>query len=523
MKAISASSMRLLERRTIEESGFPSERLMRMAGALAASAVMKFIAELYDRNDGCDIKNLIILAGKGNNAGDAFFLARMLSSTSYNIFLYCTNPESDLTEDAATMFREIPEEIRSQVRYTLTNGDLDLPNSLIIDGLLGTGFRAPLREPYKEWIFLANNSGHPIISLDLPSGMEADTGKSDPFSIKADLTITFSNPKVGMLTKEGINRCGRIKVADIGIPPRYMEEIEEFIPVTLPEEMAFLFPREDFDTHKTKRGHTLILGGSRLYSGAPLLAGEGALRTGAGLVSCALPEGMHIYAPIPKALMVRHLPGKEGFFSRDSYGAMEDLVEKADSIVIGPGMGRDPASHPFLEKVLISGKKIVVDADALYFLAEDPDLLKKASSISTLFLTPHEGEAKRLEKALGLDETLSREARAVNLAKATNSLLVLKGARSVVAGPDGRYAVNLSGTNALATAGSGDVLAGILGAMLAGNKDADPPMLFDILRGAVALHALTGELLSPCGSRGIIADDLPHYIPSAMRKITPLA
>lgn len=522
MKAISASDMRLLERRTMEESGFPSERLMRMAGALAASSVLEFIAELYARNDGCDIKNLVILAGKGNNAGDAFFLARMLSSTSYNIFLYCTNPESDLTEDGAKMFREMPESIRNDVRYTLSAGDLDLPNLLIIDGLLGTGFRAPLREPYKEWIELVNNSGRPVVSLDIPSGMEADTGKSDPFSIRADLTITMAHPKKGMLTKEGINACGRIKVADIGIPPRYSEEIKDFLPVTLPEEMAFLFPREDFDIHKAKRGHTLILGGCRLYPGAPLLAGEAALRTGSGLVSCALPEGMHIYAPISKALMVRHIPGQNGFFSEASFREMEDLMEKADSIVIGPGMGRDPAVFPFLEKVLLSGKKIVVDADALYFLAEDPELLKKASQISTLLLTPHEGEAGRLEEALKLDRTLSREERALNLSRAANSTLVLKGARSVVASPDGRYAVNLSGTNALATAGTGDVLAGMAGALVAGNKE-EKFTPFDLLRGAVSLHGLAGELAFPCGSRGMLADDLIHFIPAAMRKITPLA
>jgi NAD(P)H-hydrate epimerase len=298
--------------------------------------------------------------------------------------------------------------------------------------------------------------------------------------------------------------------------------VEEFLPVTTPEELAHLFPREEFDIHKNSRGHLVVIGGSSLYSGAVLLAGESALRTGCGLVSCVLPEGMNIYAPVPKALMIRQTPGENGFFTSDSFSGMEDLMEKANALVVGPGMGRNPASFPFLEKLLLSGKKIVVDADALYFLSENPNLLHKAAAISTLFLTPHEGEARRLEKALALDSTLPRPERAVNLAKAVHAAIVLKGARSITASPTGEFSINLSGTNALATAGSGDVLAGMAGALLAGEKECDPQRAFDLLRGAVSLHGLAGELAFPAGSRGLIADDLPHFIPSAIKKINPV-
>lgn len=517
MKAVSGTEMRNLDRRAIEEGGIPGERLMRIAGALAASSIMEYIARLMK----FDVfpRNIIVLAGKGNNAGDAFVVAKLLANLGeYNVFLHCAAKEEELQGDALTMFRELPDKIKGRITWGLQKSDLEIPNVLIVDGLLGTGCRGPLREPFDSWIRIVNESGHPVVSLDIPSGLDADTGEVATDTIVADLTLTMALPKRGMLSEEGIRRCGRIKVLDIGIPARFVDEATEFTECTAASDIVKYFPREPFDIHKNSRGHLLVIGGSRLYSGAPALAGEAALRTSAGLVTVAIPEGAHLFADPPKAMMIRKIPDScLGFFCEDSKPGIAELMEKADAVVIGPGMGTDPNSLSILEQVLVSGKKALADADALNLLAQAPFLAEKITA--DLVFTPHPGEMKRLAAAFGIDTALSRLEQARALASKLRSTVVLKGAHTVVAGRNGEYAVNLSGCPALATAGSGDILSGIIGALLANGQYS----AFECARAAVFLHGFTAELAVPLGSRGLIADDLICYIPQAIRKVSVTA
>ena len=517
MKAVSGIEMHNLDRRAVEEGGIPGERLMRIAGALAASSVMEYIARLMK----FDVfpRNIIVLAGKGNNAGDAFVVAKLLANLGeYNVFLHCTAKEEELQGDALTMFRELPDKIRGRITYGLQKSDLEIPNVLIVDGLLGTGCHGPLREPFDSWIRIVNESGHPVVSLDIPSGLDADTGEVVTDAITADLTLTMALPKRGMLSEEGIRRCGRIKVLDIGIPARFVDDVTGFTECTTAADIVKYFPREPFDIHKNSRGHLLVIGGSRLYSGAPALAGEAALRTSAGLVTVAIPESAHLFADPPKAMMIRKIPDScLGFFCEDSKVGIAELMEKADAVVIGPGMGTDPNSLSVLELVLASGKKVLADADALNLLAQNPSLAEKIQS--DIVFTPHPGEMKRLASAFGIDTGLSRIEQAKALASKLRSTIVLKGAHTVVASCDGRYAVNLSGCPALATAGSGDILSGIIGALLANGQFS----AFECARAAVFLHGFTAELAVPLGSRGLIADDLICYIPQAIRKVSVTA
>lgn len=515
MKALSAEDMRLLDARTIQEEGISGERLMKTAGAALASAILRYIAELS--GNGIEVKEIVFLAGKGNNAGDAFVAAKMLYDTHlYKIHLLCMVREDSLSGDALTVFREMPSELKSRIKYTLEKEDL-ITCDLIIDGLLGTGFRGELRGDYGKWIASANNSSCHIVAIDLPSGMEANTGKSASSAIHADLTVTMANPKKGMLTEEGAELCGRIRVMDIGIPERFEKDITEGKECTTFSDVKHHFKKEKNNIHKNSRGHVLVAGGCSLYCGAPLLAGESALRTGAGLVSILIPEGTEISGSTPKALMIRHISGnREGFFDSSSIEKASLSVEKADRIVIGPGMGTNKDTLPFLEYILQQEKYVVADADALNLLAQNISLFKTKKC--TLILTPHEGEMRRLEKGFILDSTLSREERVKKLAEKTSSYVIFKGLRTIVCTPDGKCAVNLSGSPALATAGSGDVLSGICGAIL--KKDED---IFSSLRAAVFLHGLAGEMANPSGSRGVIADDLIGMIAPAMRQINPKA
>ncbi len=507
--------MRLLDSRAIHEGGISGEKLMFTAGFSLASAIEEYIAEL--KKNEIDIKHIVFLAGKGNNAGDAFVAAKILYDTqSCCIHLHCMVREDSLSGDALKMFQAMPSELKSRIKYTLEKEDL-VNCDLIIDGLLGTGFRGELRGDYGKWITLANNSDCHIVSIDLPSGMEADTGKSAECAIRADLTVSMANAKKGMLTEEGALLSGRIRVMDIGIPEKYVEDILNYELCTTFSDVKHLFAREKNSIHKNIRGHVLVLGGSSLYCGAPLLAGESALRAGAGLVSILLPRGTEIFGNTPKAVMLRHIAGnKEGFFDSSSIGETKLLAEKADKIVIGPGMGTHKDILPFLEYILQQEKYVVADADALNLLAENTTLFHTKKC--TLILTPHEGEMRRLEKGFSLDSTLPRQERIQNLAAKTSSYIIFKGCRTLVCTPDGKYAVNLSGTPGLATAGSGDILAGICGAMVKEKTD-----IFSALRGAVFLHGLLGETVNPSGSRGVIADDLLSYIPAAMRKINSKA
>lgn len=517
MKAVSGTVMRSLDRRAIEEAGIPGERLMKIAGALATSAIMEYISKLMK----FDVfpRNIIVLAGKGNNAGDAFVVAKLMANLSeYNVFLHCVAAEEELQGDALAMFKELPDKIKGRITYGLQKSDLEIPNVLIVDGLLGTGFHGELREPFASWIRLVNESGHPVVSLDIPSGLNADTGEISGDAVTADLTVTMALPKAGMLSEEGIRRCGRIKVADIGIPPRYVEEVTEYTECTVEADVRKYLPREAFDIHKNLRGHLLVIGGSRLYSGAPALAGEAALRTSAGLVTVAIPESAHLFANPPKAMIVRKIPDScLGFFCEDSRTGIGELLEKADAVVIGPGMGTDSNTLSVLEQVLTSGKRVLADADALNLLAGNPELAEKINADAVF--TPHPGEMKRLAEAFGIDAGQTRIEQAKALAARLRSTIVLKGAHTVVAGKDGSCAVNLSGCPALATAGSGDILSGMIGAFLANGRYT----VFECARAAVFLHGYAAELAIPVGSRGLIADDLICFIPQTIRKVSVTA
>ena len=514
MKAVSGTQMRGLDRRTITETGISGERLMKIAGLRAAAGILEnFAADI----PGEAAPKFCILAGKGNNGGDAFVVAEMLANADYSVSLHCAAPGSDLSGDALTMFRHLPASVRDHISGTLTEQDLADPLTVIVDGLLGTGFHGRLREPYRAWCRLVNASGKPVAALDIPSGLDADSGEADPDAVTADITFTMAAPKTGMFSEAGIRHTGRLRVMDIGIPESFVNELPDTVECTDFSTVKGKLKREAFDAHKYSRGHLFIAGGCKFYPGAPLLASEAGLRSGAGLVTCCLPEHAEIHANIPKALIVRRLTSETGFFTARSASELLAMSGKAGAFAVGPGMGTAIECVGFLEKMLGVPAPLLLDADALNLLAANSGLIEKLRGRKNItVMTPHPGEMKRLASALKLDsETMSRPELTAAAAARLNAYIVCKGPRTVVAAPDGRYAVNLSGCPALATAGTGDILSGMIGAFLL-NTALDP---FEAIRTAVFLHGCTAEITAPLGSRGYIADDFLPMIGKAISRI----
>lgn len=500
MKAISGTHMRSVEAAAIQQGLVDSWAMMTIAGEALAREAEAF------RDCGAFFA---VLAGKGNNAGDGFVAAKSLFERGCRVKIFHTCPASEFKGDALRAWSQLPDGIERAAELHAA----DLKGAVVIDALLGTGFSGTLKEPWLHWINLVNYLNLPVVAADLPSGLDADDGEvRGGAAVRADITVTFGFPKTGMLTGRGPELCGRIRVVDIGLPDDLPDaSVMRIVPCTGLADVRrslSLHPVE-FDTYKQKRGHVAVIGGSRDYPSAPFLTAEAALRAGAGLVTVYVPASMEIVCAPPKALIVKRLPDDgNGVFSAKSAEAL-DLPPNVSAVAAGMGMNTAEETVPFLRKLMASAQcPLVLDADALNLTAKHPDLLHELGTATVI--TPHEGEMKRLEAAIGLKSGQKRVERAEALAKFTALHVVLKGVRTVVMSPNGLYALNLSGSPVLATAGSGDILSGIVAALALASDS-----LFTAAKNAVFVHGLLGELDAPFAGRGVIADDLLTRIPGA--------
>ena len=500
MKAISGTHMRSIEAAAIQQGLVDSWKMMTIAGEALAREAEAF------RDCGAFFA---VLAGKGNNAGDGFVAAKALFEHGCRVKIFHTCPASEFKGDALRAWSQLPDGIERATELHAA----DLRGSVVIDALLGTGFSGTLKEPWLHWINLVNYLNLPVVAADLPSGLDADDGDvNGGAAVRADVTVTFGYPKTGMLAGQGPALCGRIRVVDIGLPDDLPDApIMRIVPCTGLADVRrslSLNPLE-FDTYKQKRGHVAVIGGSRDYPSAPFLTAEAALRAGAGLVTVYVPASMEIVCAPPKALIVKRLPDDgNGVFSAKSADALE-LPPNVSAVAAGMGMNTAEETVPFLRKLMASAQcPLILDADALNLVAKHPGLLHELGTATVV--TPHEGEMKRLEAALGLNSARKRVERAEALAKFTALHVVLKGVRTVVMSPNGLYALNLSGSPVLATAGSGDVLSGVVAALAASSNS-----VFTAAKNGVFLHGLLGELDAPLAGRGLIADDLLTRIPAA--------
>lgn len=480
--------MQQMDQYTMETLGLPGIVLMENAGA---KVVDEILASTTSENP-----RIVVLAGGGNNGGDGFVIARRLSDIGSDVLLcLLVNPER-IKGDAKVHFdvyinRKLPivylqdddlEKIKTEIRSA----------DVIVDSILGTGVNGPVREPFKEVIEMVNEFAPTkiVISVDIPSGVSSDTGRVDGVAIKADKTVTFVFPKQGFFLQDGPKHIGEWKAVDISVPTRIAEDLGFNLPKLITESLVkHSVPARPPHGHKGTFGHVLVVGGSKAYVGAPLFTAKSVLKSGAGLVTLAIPESIYpmAAAQIPEALFLP-LSEMDGHFAVSAIEQLNEKLPQMDSLAIGPGMSRFPDGEmwmrTFFEK--LTGQSIVVDADALYLLRNNLELVKHYKG--AVIFTPHPGEMATLLNATVKEVEANRIEIAKAFAKEHKVYLLLKGHRSIIASPNGEIYINPHGNDALGKGGSGDVLTGLIASFLA--QGADP---ISALVSASYLHARSGE------------------------------
>jgi len=512
MKLATAERMRELDRLTIETVGIPGLVLMENAGRGATDLLLEYYA------DACEA-GVAILCGPGNNGGDGFVVARHLQNRGYACKCFLLGEKQRMAGDARVNL-EIAEKIGIHVHELLDARDLETAEDdlgevgVVVDALFGTGLTRPIAGLGAELIELVNELDAAVVAVDIPSGLGADDGRPTGPVIRADLTCTFGLAKVGQFLYPGRSYCGVVEVVDITIPRSLVDA--QFLPCELLEEdliLPFFAPRSP-ETHKGDFGHVLVVGGSRGMSGAPLLAARAAVLSGAGLVTAAVPAPvMHaVEAGLVEALKVALPADYEG---RLSAAALDSLLERMagkTAVALGPGLGRGQDLEVLLAALVAQAKiPLVIDADGLNNLAGDLALLKKARA--PLVLTPHPGEMARLLGKTNAEVQADRPSAAADLAQATEAVVVLKGAGTLVAAPDGRWWINSTGNPGMASGGMGDVLTGMIASFIAQGV---PPL--DAALCGVYLHGLAGDLAAETvGERALSAAALLDRVPEVIR------
>ncbi len=502
MKLCTAEQMRSLDQRAVHEFGTPSLLLMENAGrAVAERAVTRL-----DADGG---KRVTVLCGSGNNGGDGFVVARHLHNRGYAVECFLAADRERSKGDAKANL-ELAE--RFGVRLSGEIPDR-LSADLIIDALLGAGFTGEPRDNMARLIQLGNDSGIPILAVDLPSGLNADTGQASKIVMRAVEAVTFGLPKVGLVSAIGRELAGEITVADISLPRALLDEETGAHWITAAEAAPW-WPVRGADSHKGDSGRVFIIAGSPGLTGAAALSCEAALRAGAGLVTLGSPASLNpiLAAKLTEAMTLPLPETEDGTHSPESLKLILERLESAKAGAIGPGFGRDPRSGELVREVLRQSKTpLVVDADGLTLVSPADE----NTFSERCLITPHPGEMARLLGTTVEAVQSNRVETAREAARRFGCVVVLKGAGTVIAAPDGRVGINSSGGPALATGGTGDVLTGVVAAALA--RGLEP---WEAAAAAVFLHGLAGEVAGErFGAPGAIAGDVIGALPEALRRL----
>ena len=506
---VTAAEMRNAEKRAAS-LGMPGHALMYLAGHAATAALLRRAQAAEQR--------YLVLVGPGNNGGDALVVAALLtaSGASVRIAMYHRAPEN---ADSKADPQGTTEALVAVPRFDCGSAEglkrlaVELTwCTTVIDGVLGTGRSRPLPEDLIQILQLVNAAlpRPEIVALDLPTGVDVDTGQVDSHALRANRTLTFGYLKRGLVLHPARAYCGEIEVLDIGLPVSPAVAVEASI--VDPQDVARWIPKREETAQKYSAGAVLAISGSPHYVGAPILACRSAMRSGAGYVTLAIPA--KIFPVIAGQLLeatLLELPDE------DALGALQKISSRYGALLVGPGLGRDDHSMQLVLQIIagqLQGPRAaVVDADALYALSRTPGW---SSTVKIpLVLTPHSGEMSRLSGVEASSIERDRFAAAAHYAREWNQVLVLKGAPTIVADPLGRMSVNPTGNPLLATAGTGDILAGCISALLAGG--AAP---YDAARAGVYIHGYAADLaIQSFGDRGMVAGDLLPLLPVAIRQI----
>ncbi|MEG6586820.1 NAD(P)H-hydrate dehydratase [Dendrosporobacter sp. 1207_IL3150] len=510
MKIATASEMREIDHKAINEFGIPEIVLMENAGVEVVKTIETMIGSLAN-------KKICVFVGKGNNGGDGLVASRHLSNQGAKVKVFLLGGINEL-QGAAKINYDILCKMGIDIVEVANERDWDKMKiasafaDCLVDSLLGLGYKGELSSSMKKTIGIINEAHKPVVAVDIPSGVNADTGQIATSAVKASYTMTFGLPKPGLLLYPGASFAGEILVSDIGIPNCLLTDVNiRQNLITVSDVRAKMIKRLP-DAHKGNCGKVLVLAGSKGLTGAAVLTSTAALRSGAGLVTLAVAETLHdILETKLTEVMTVPLPDLgNGSIGKEALESILEIAKKCDVLAIGPGLGTHEETKTLVQEIILqSDIPLIIDADAITAIASCGDILTKASALPVI--TPHPGEMSRL---IGLSPDEVNQDRiyvARQAAELFGSIVVLKGARSIVAFPDGEVYINISGNAGMATGGTGDVLTGIISAMVAQGLDSHTAAII-----GVYIHGLAGDIAAKSGMIGLLAGDIINSIPSAL-------
>lgn len=504
MKVTTVAEMRAMDRRAMEDFSIPEEILMENAG-LASFSVLS-------REVGISRQKCAIVCGTGNNGGDGLVVARCLHANGAEVSVFLAGDANRFMGAAKKNFdiiRRFPVDIlRIETAASIKQEIME--SGIIVDALLGTGLDREVSDLYRDLILLINESGKKILSLDIPSGINGDTGEIMGAAVKADYTVAYGLPKIGNVLYPGYGHCGKLYVTHISFPSLMHDnaslKIQTNAPITLPAR-----PR---DAHKGSMGKALFIAGSANYYGAPYFSALSFLKAGGGYVYLAAPGSLTPFIA-QKGSEIVFMPQEEtsaGSISLTKKGQLLDLSEKTDMVIIGPGLSLEDETQQLVrELTTYINKPLLIDGDGISALTEDLDLIKQRKAPT--ILTPHLGEMARLTGKT-MPYISSHKIKVLQEAAGElGAILAMKGAHSLIGTPDARVFINLSGNPGMATAGSGDVLTGAIAAMFGLGLPIE-----EAVRKGVFIHGLAGDLAADDkGEDGITASDILEYLPPALK------
>ena len=514
MKVLTSAQMKEIDRRTIEDIGIPGPVLMENAGL----QVFRVLQALFPGLAG---ENIVIVAGKGNNGGDGLVVARHLHNHGVRPQVLLLASKEEVRGDAALNLKIARavgvtiKEVRSASDWKKQQKLLEHA-SVILDAIFGTGLVKPAEGLYAQAIESINKTRAFKLAVDIPSGLSSDTFELIGPAVRADLTVALAAPKIAHVFPPAEELVGDFIVADISIPPFLFEDESLKLEMMEKESLRACFRKRKRDSHKGNYGHLFIIAGSLGKTGAAALAARAAYKTGAGLVTVGTPRTcLPIVARSMMELMTEPLAEtEEKTISSEALPRVLDLIKGKDALLIGPGISKQESTCQFVWNLIPKVRQpLVIDADGLNILSLKRELLKKLPRPTVL--TPHPGEFARLT-GLSIGEVLrSRLELVPSFARKYGIILVLKGYRTLVGAPDGRVFINPTGNPGMATGGTGDVLSGMIGALLMQHLD---PLQAALT--AVYLHGLSGDLASRrVGERAVVAGDLIRFLPQALKAV----
>lgn len=519
LKLLTGAEMREVDRAASQDFGLAGAVLMELAGRAVAEAA-RAMAEAAGARGG----HVTLACGRGNNGGDGFVAARWLVRWGFVPEVFLIGDPENLSDDTGTNLNLLlrsgvgVEVIREEAQLVLLAGSLRRA-SVVVDALLGTGLSGPPGGLVGAAIRTLGGAAVPILAVDVPSGLVADTGALHDPHVEAARTVTFGAWKRGLVLQPGAAAAGQIELVDIGLPSPLLAALDKAPALLEAADIAAHLPPRAVDFHKGLAGRAMLVAGSRALGGAALLAARGAARGGAGLTTLACPTGLALCARVttPEVMLSALEEDTDGLVAESAAEAVARLVAQADAVGLGPGLGTSEGPRAVVRAALEAARgPVVLDADALTLLAETPDL--RDGLDVPLLLTPHPGEAGRLLRVEVRRVQEDRLGAAVTLARRYGAVVLLKGAPTVIATPAGRVTLNPTGTPAMASGGMGDALTGLLVALLAGGLAPEAAA-----QAGAWLHGRAGELAADGADAGLLASDLVEALPIARQELADSA